>query len=153
MDKYTPKKSKLHWIASPACLQNRVDIARRWTYQNKQTTKLALMYCRFKGIVHPKMNILSSFTHTHVVPNLHEFLSYAEHKRWYFEEANSCWSPLTSNGSHLGPTTVLLPAFFKISSFMFNIRKKSVQDWNDMRVSKWWQNVHFWVNYPFKVVK
>jgi len=28
-----------------------------------------------KGIVHPKMKILSSFTHPQVVPNLNEFLS------------------------------------------------------------------------------
>jgi len=39
-----------------------------------------------KGIVHPKMKILSSFTHPQVVPNLYEFLSSAEHERKYFEE-------------------------------------------------------------------
>ncbi len=32
---------------------------------------------------------------------------------------------------------------------MFNIRKKLKQIWNDVRVSKWWQNVLFWVNYSF----
>ncbi len=31
---------------------------------------------------------------------------------------------------------VLLPAFFKISYFMFNIRKKQIQVWKDMKVSK-----------------
>jgi len=41
---------------------------------------------RIKGIVHPKMKILSSFTHPQVVPNLHDFLSSAEHKRRYFKE-------------------------------------------------------------------
>jgi len=30
--------------------------------------------------VHPKMKILTSFTHPHVVPNLYEFLSSVEHK-------------------------------------------------------------------------
>ncbi len=39
-----------------------------------------------KGIVQPKMKIVSSFTHPHVVPNLYEFLFYVEHKRRYFEE-------------------------------------------------------------------
>jgi len=29
----------------------------------------------FKGTVHPKLKILPSFTHPHVVPNLYEFLS------------------------------------------------------------------------------
>ncbi len=33
-----------------------------------------------KGIIHPKMKILSSFTHPQVVPNLYEFLCSAEHK-------------------------------------------------------------------------
>ncbi len=41
-----------------------------------------------------------------------------------------------------GPSTVWL-IFFKISSFMFNIRKKLKQVWNDMRVTKWWQILHF----------
>ncbi len=34
-----------------------------------------------KGIVHPKMKILSSFTHPQVVPNLYEFLCSAEHTK------------------------------------------------------------------------
>ncbi len=38
---------------------------------------------KFKGIV-LKNDILLSFTHLHVVPNMYEF----EHKRRYFEE---CW--------------------------------------------------------------
>jgi len=33
-----------------------------------------------KGIVHPKMKNLSSFIHPHVVSNLYELLSFAEHK-------------------------------------------------------------------------
>ncbi len=33
-----------------------------------------------KGVVHPKMKILSSFTHPHVVPNLYECLCSAEGK-------------------------------------------------------------------------
>ncbi len=38
-----------------------------------------------KGIVHPKMKILS-FTHPQVVPNLYECLCSAEHKGRYSEE-------------------------------------------------------------------
>jgi len=34
----------------------------------------------FKGLVHPKMKILSVFTHSHVVPNLYVFICSAEHK-------------------------------------------------------------------------
>ncbi len=32
---------------------------------------------------------------------------------------------------------------FQISSFVFHRRKKGMQIWNDMRVSKWWQNFNF----------
>ncbi len=39
-----------------------------------------------KGIIHPKMKILSSFTHPQVVPNLYECLCSAEHKGRYSEE-------------------------------------------------------------------
>ncbi len=41
--------------------------------------------------------------------------------------------------------------FFRISSFVFSRTKKFLQVWNKLRVSKWWQNFYFWVNYPFKL--
>ncbi len=52
-----------------------------------------------KGIVHPKMKILSSFTHPRVVPNLYECVCSAEHKGRYSEECgkqSSSGAPLTS---------------------------------------------------------
>ncbi len=33
-----------------------------------------------EGIVHPKMKIMSSFTHPHAVPKLYDFLYSVEHK-------------------------------------------------------------------------
>ncbi len=33
---------------------------------------------------------------------------------------------------------------------MFSRTKTFIQVWNFLRVSKWWQNFIFWVNYPFK---
>ncbi len=57
------------------------------------------LYSSLKGIVHPKMKILSSFTHPHVVPNLYECLCSAEHKGRYSEECgkqSSSGAPLTS---------------------------------------------------------
>lgn len=41
--------------------------------------------------------------------------------------------------------------FYKISSFLFYRIKKSTQVCNSMRVSTWWPNLHFWVNYSFKM--
>ncbi len=45
--------------------------------------------------------------------------------------------------------TALFPTFFIISSFVFSRTNTFIQSWNYW-VSKWWQNFHFWVNYPFK---
>ncbi len=58
-----------------------------------------LLPSTFKGIVHPKMNILSSFTHPQVVPDLYECICSAEHKGRYSEECgkqSSSGAPLTS---------------------------------------------------------
>jgi len=52
-----------------------------------------------KGIVQPKIKILSSFTCPQVVPNLYEFLCCVEHKGRYFEECgklNNSGPSLTS---------------------------------------------------------
>ncbi len=64
-----------------------------------------------KGIVHPKMHILSPFTHPQVVPNLYAFISFLVTKIHFY--------------AHLNKETVV---------------------WNNLRVSKWWQNVHFGCN-------
>jgi len=39
-----------------------------------------------KGLVHPKMKILSVFTHPHVVPNLYVLICSAEQEERYLEE-------------------------------------------------------------------
>ncbi len=118
-------------------------------------------YAWLKGIVHPKMKILSSFTHPQVVPNLYECVCSAEHKGRYSEECgkqSSSGAPLTSivlfsyYGSQWCPKRAWLQTFFKISSFVFGRTNKFIQVWNYLRVSKWWQNFHFWVNYPFNTV-
>ncbi len=105
------------------------------------------------------MNILSSFTLPQVVPNLYECVCSAEHKGRYSEEwgkQSSSGAPLTSivffsyYGSQWCPKTAWLQTFFRISSFVFSRTKTFIQVWNYLRESKWWQNVHFWVNYPFK---
>jgi len=60
---------------------------------------ILMLHSTFKGILPPKMKILSLFTDPQVVANLYEFLSSAEHKGRYFEERfepNSCLAPLTS---------------------------------------------------------
>ncbi len=47
------------------------------------------------------------------------------------------------------PQNSLLQTFFKISSFVFGRTKTFIEVCNYLRVSKLWQNFHFWVNYPF----
>ncbi len=48
------------------------------------------------------------------------------------------------------PSAICLPTFFKISSFVLNKRKKHIQFWNDMGMSKSWHNFYIWGNFPFK---
>jgi len=58
-----------------------------------------------KGIVHPKMKILSSFTHPQVVPNLYECLCSAENKGRYSEECGK----KSSSGASLTSIVFLFP--------------------------------------------
>jgi len=59
------------------------------------------------------------------------------------------YSFFLSPGVYWGPTTVWLPAFKKkISSFVFSTRKKLIQVWNNIRVSKKMKK-KILVNYPF----
>jgi len=44
------------------------------------------MHACLKGMVHPKMKILPSFTYPQVIPNMCEFLCSVEHKGRDFEE-------------------------------------------------------------------
>ncbi len=106
------------------------DISRDQGNNIRSSVGLSWIRSHVKGIVHPKMKMLSSFPHPHVVPNLYIFL-YVEHKIRYFEEPYSCWSPLTcivreinilDYGSQWGASTVWLPTFFKVF-FIFNMRK------------------------------
>ncbi len=53
---------------------------------NVKVWETGLILPAIKGIVHPKIKMLSSFTPPHVIPNLFTFFSYVEHKRRYFEE-------------------------------------------------------------------
>ncbi len=100
----------------------------------------------FKGIVHPQMKILSSFTHPEVVPNLYECLCFAENKVRYSEECGK----QSSSGVFFFPTMEVNGApkqpGYKLSSkysFVFSRTKKFIQVWNYLRESKLWQNFHF----------
>ncbi len=78
----------------------------------------------FKGIVHPKMKILSSFTHPQVVPNLYECLSSAEHKGRYSEECgkqSSSGAPLTSIVFFFQLWKSMVPQNSLVTNFLQNI--------------------------------
>ncbi len=58
-----------------------------------------LKNCSLRGIVQPKMKILSSYPHPQVVPNLYKCVCSAKHKLRYSEECRkqtSSGAPLTS---------------------------------------------------------
>ncbi len=74
---------------------------------------------------------------------------------WRMRETEQFWAPLTSivfifllevNGAPKQPG-------YKLSSEYLPLCSEQRQVWNYMRVSKWWQNFQFWVNYPFNYIK
>ncbi len=94
-----------------------------------------------KGIVHPKMKILSSFTHPQVIPNLYAFLCSTEHKGRKFV-TRLFWGTIDFHsrrnkyyGSQWWPRTALFPTFFRISSFVFARTKTFIHVWNYLRVN------------------
>ncbi len=77
-----------------------------------------------KGIVHPKMKILSSFTHPQVVPNLYECLCSADHKGRYSEECgklSSSGAPLTSIVFFFLLWKSMVPQNSLVTNFLQNI--------------------------------
>jgi len=40
----------------------------------------SVTFSEFKGLVHPKMKVLSSVTHSHVMANIKDFHPYSEHE-------------------------------------------------------------------------
>ncbi len=111
-----------------------------------------LTYCNqastvrpFKGIVHPKMKILSSFTHPQVVPNLYECVCSAEHKGRYSEECgkqSSSGAPLTSIVFFFLVWKSMVPQNSLVTNFLQNIflcvrQNKEIHTWgwvNDDRI-------------------
>ncbi len=62
-------------------LFSRIDMMSYCTWIGQVWSRcLKYVWNAFKGIVHPKMKLLSSFTHPQVVPNLYECLCSDEHK-------------------------------------------------------------------------
>ncbi len=47
----------------------------------------------------------------------------------------------------------LLFGYQHSSKYLLQQKEKLIQVWNNLRVSKWWQNFHFWMNYSFDVFK
>ncbi len=76
---------------------------------------------------------------------------------WRMLETEQFWGTIDFHsiffsyyGSQWCPKTARLQTFFKISSLVFSRTNKLMQVWKYLRVSKLWQNFHFWVSYPFK---
>ncbi len=122
-------------------------ISLRWI-EDRQTI-LKKWLCDLKETVHPKMKILSSFTHPQVdqtcmnvfVLNTKEDILKNEGNRAVF--FSYYWSQWC-------PKTAWLQTFFRISSFVFRTNT-FIQVWIYLRMIKWWQNLHFWVHCLFKL--
>ncbi len=92
--------------------------------------------------------MLSSFTHPHVVLNMYDFSSIVVNKEIFFcPYYKSEWSSFFFLYTLL---TLIVMAktnetFLRIYIFSTEERKSGMIG----RVSIWWKNFHFWVNYPF----
>ncbi len=100
----------------------------------------------FKGIVHPKMKILSSFTPPQLVPNLYECLCSAEHKGRYSEECGK----QSSSGAPLTSIVFFFPTMEVNGAPKQPGYKRSSKYLPLCSAEQRRQNFHFWVNYPFK---
>ncbi len=87
--------------------------------QMYSNTNLKLDFLSLKGTVHPKMKILSSFTHPQVDPNLYECVC-SEHKGRYSEEwgkQSSIFSPtIEVNGAPKQPDYTLSSEYLPLCS-------------------------------------
>ncbi len=72
----------------------------RW-FSLKSTCSYAHLDFRiFKGIVHPKMKMLSLITHPHVIPNLQALYSSSEHTlRYSWWNPRALWWSIDSKGT------------------------------------------------------
>ncbi len=125
--------------------------------------------CHFFSIVtwkyiikknNPKWKFRSLFTHPRVVPNLYECPLFCWTQRRYFEECgkqSSSGALLTSivfNFFILWKSILLQNSL--VTNFLQNIflcvrqKQSFIQVCDYLMMSKWWQNFHFWMNYPFK---
>ncbi len=79
------------------------------------------------------MKILSLITYLHVVSNQYDFVSSVEYKIRYFEESSL--------------TNIIHSIFLCVLQ-----KNECIQVWHDMQLSKWWQNIHFGMNYVLCVI-
>ncbi len=92
------------------------------------------------------------------VLRVYDFISSSEHKKIYLKYVGKqrVSIPILLHGQKLqlkvrvrqncSVTKILHRIFFNVW------QKKENQFWNNMRVSKWWQHFHFWVDCAFAVL-
>lgn len=84
----------------------------------------------------------------------YDFLTSMEHKRWHFGECSS--SLLSMQLQRMESEAFKHQKGYKRtikSTLLYSMkeRKKVICVWNDKRMSKWWQEWKFWVNYFFNI--
>ncbi len=75
---------------------------------------------------------------------------------WRMWETEQFWGTIDFHNIYFFPMKSMVPQnslvtnfLFRIYFFVFSRINKWIQVWNYMKVSKWWQNSNYWVNYPF----
>ncbi len=101
-----------------------------------------------KGIVHPRIKILSSFIHTQIWVS---FFCWTQKKVFWrmlvtkqLIVAIDFYSILSILWKSMATINCLVTNLLQ-NIFFCAQQKKETQVWNTLRVSKWWQNCNFWV--------
>ncbi len=108
--------------ARPTACPDETDWSLNWAPDHCWLQLFSLT--ELKGIVHPKMKSLSSFSHPQVVTNLYECLCSAEHKGRYSEECgkqSNSGAPLTSIVFFFLLWKSMVPQNSLVTNFLQNI--------------------------------
>ncbi len=68
-------------------------------------------------------------------------------KSWHSEQYRCHFDVKISKSEHI----LYLKGQLIKKRFLSSFTHKNIWVWNNTRVSKWWQNCHFWLNYSFNI--
>jgi len=129
-------------IHSPShCSKPKEDFSSPFEHKERYFVECSCCSFPFKRIVHPKLKIVLSFTHPQVVPNLYNFYLFF----FCWIQKKIFWRMWVTK--QLTVATDFLSIFSILWKSLATVNCTGLKQHENER---WWQNFHFWLNYPFK---